>query len=607
MLTINCYSNGSNVNDSAVNQELNVLHQKAEQSSNADTILFYSKKALDIAKAHNFDISRTLLLMGDGYLQLGELSTALDCFTEAASLYENQDNQIGLATAFSYISTVYNAQHNQDNAILYSKKAIDVFTSINDSTRLTTAIHNLGYMYYTYNQDDSALLFFAKAQEMYEMLKNKIGIAYCIGNSGLVYINQQKCEQAKTNLNTAIEILKGLNDEYAITEYMIAYSKVLQVEGFYEEAIRYAKDSYTLAQVNNISEYKRDAAYRLAKLYEVTQRFDEAYYFLESYYAVRDSIKNLETIQQMADLRTEFEVNQKQIEVDNLTKRKTVQLIIISALLIIIILGCWIIVIYKKNFTRVREFTVVLEKRRKQLEKQRTELSELNSIKDKFFSIISHDLRAPINSLGGISIMIRESIENENYALLWEVVDYIDKTTFSLSSLLENLLNWGMFQQGKLRIEMGKVNVKPLINEVVSLFSTVIISKNIQLKLNVNDNVFILGEKNSLMMILRNLFSNALKFTQKGEIITISTERKQNKKVELIVKDQGVGIPKEKLENIFIISQNKSTYGTEKEKGLGLGLTLVYEFVNLNGGVISVESKVGVGTTFRILFNEPNE
>lgn len=588
-------------------EELKYLNRKAESSSDADTIIYYSRKAIEYAEEHDLSASRSLLALGDGYLQSGNHTMALECFTQAANNYDEENNAIGLATAYNYISNLYSAQQNYDNSITYLQKAINVYQTLNDSKRLADSEHNLAYAYYEIEKYDSALIIFSEAKEKYKELGNEFEMAYCIGNSGLVYLSQSKVLEAEDNLLEAIQILDSYGDEYAVIDFMVAYSKVLQLKGELRKAISYASRSYNLAIENNISEYRRDAAYRLSQLYEETKQLDSAYHYLELYYATRDSIKNLQTIQQMADLRTEFEVNQKQLEVERLTKRKTIQLIIISALTIIVILACCLIVSYRRNLKRAREFTLALEKRREQLESQRKELEELNKIKDKFFSIISHDLRSPINSLGGISFMIKESVENENYSLLWEVVDYIDKTTFSLSSLLDNLLNWAMFQQGKMDFVQDKIEMKPLVNEVVSLFSTFIISKNIQLKLKVKDDVFVYGEKNSIMTILRNLMSNSIKFTEKDKGISISCKKEKPGWVKLELEDQGVGIPKEKLDNLFRVGKNKSTLGTEKEKGLGLGLNLVYEFVTLNEGEIKVDSEVGVGTKFTILLKEFNK
>jgi two-component system, NtrC family, sensor kinase len=584
--------------------KIKILLRKANSSSDADTILHYSRKALQLSERHNLSPALSLILMGYGYVQSGQHTKALKCFTDAANHYKSEKDNIGLGSAYSNIAQTYNSQGNNSNAIYYLKKSIVLFEQENDSSRLAAALNNLGYEYYTIGESDSALSLFASTKLIYENLGLDREAVYCTGNSGLVYAQQKKLVEAEAHLLEAIELLTNYGDDYGMIEFMIEYAHVLQQQGDIQMALDYANKSYLLAESNNISEYKRDAAFRLSDLYNISNKYDSAYYYHIEYTAICDSIKNFETIQRMADLRTEFEVAQKQSEVDILTKRKTVQLIIISSLSIILLLATWLILVYYRNLKRSRKFSQALLERRKELEKQGNELKRLNYIKDKFFSIISHDLRTPISSLGGISFMIKESMESNNKAFLNEIVDYIDQSVLSLSGLLENLLNWAMSQQGKLTYKEERIETKALINEVVGLFTTFIISKDIQLKIDLQDNLFIAGEKNSLMTIFRNLLSNSLKFTPKGGWLDISSRVIEGSWVEICVTDSGIGIAEEKIAGLFELNEDKSTRGTENEKGLGLGLNLVHEFVLLNKGKIEVESTVGVGTKFILQFKE---
>ncbi|MFW5657438.1 MAG: tetratricopeptide repeat-containing sensor histidine kinase [Bacteroidota bacterium] len=581
---------------------LSMLNSKAQQSTDTDSILFYSKKALTLAEKHGLSTARSLILMGNGYLESGNHAKALECFTRAVNQYDEENNKAGLATAYSYIAYVFIGQQNHNNAITYLRRSVDILKKINDSARLANALHNLGHVYYKNSKYDSSLIYYSQAQDTYESLGYETGVAYCIGNKGVVYLQQDKLEKAQEFLLHAINILEQIGDDFAITDYRIAYAEVLQHQGKMIQAIEQAREGFQLASDNNLMDFKRDAAYRLKELYQLMNKSDSALYFQTMYYTYRDSVQNIQTVQQLADLRTKFEVSQKQAEVDTLTKRKSIQLIIISALIIILFLAIWLIIIYNKNLKRAREFSRVLNERKDELEEQRKALKELNYMKDKIFSIVSHDLRTPISSLGGISFMIKESMENDNKAMLLEAVNFIDHTVVSLTGLLENLLNWAMFQQGRFTYSEQKIGTKTLINEVVDVFTTFIIAKNIQLKLDLQDDVCIKGDKNSLMTVFRNLLSNALKYTPKGGTISIVSSFTGDDSVEFIIRDTGVGIPPDRLPDLFKLKDNKSTLGTDNEKGLGLGLNLVHEFVTLNHGKISVESTPGKGTTFTLQF-----
>jgi two-component system NtrC family sensor kinase len=579
-----------------------LLCRIASNSSDADIILKYSEQAIKLAEKLNVSPARPTVFKGIGYLNSGKLAAALECFMKAANYYKQDHSNIGLATVYLYISEAYNLQENHDNEKYYLKNAIDIFRKEKDSIHLASSLHNLGYADYSMGQYDTALILFSKTSEIYQKLGYVTEYAYCLGNSGLVYSRQAEYEKAEDYLLRAIDILTEQGDDYAVTQYMIEYAGILQHKGEIKKAIASATKGFHYAIKNSIIEYERDAAYRLAQLYQVSGKYDSAYHFQSLYISANDSIKSYKNIQKMADLRTEFEVARKQAEVDVLQKNRVIQRIVIGGLILILLLAMGLVMLYYYNLKRSQKLTAALDERRILLEKQSTELKELNRIKDKFFSVISHDLRGPISSIAGISYMINESVENNNPALLHEITEYIDQTVFSLTALLENLLNWAQNQQGKFPYQEENIDTKVTIQEVVKLFYTITLLKNIRIRLKLKPKLIIPGDRNSMMMIIRNLLSNALKFTHKGGTVSISTGITPDGRAEIVVSDNGIGIPSEKIPWLFDFKENKSTYGTEKEKGIGLGLNLIHEFVIMNKGTIEVNSTVGKGSSFILQF-----
>lgn len=584
------------INDSLVFQKYSFFCEKAESSIDSDSILYYSRKAILYAKKNDLNPRQAYVLHGLGNMQSGKTSLAIEYFFKAATLYEKSGNDIGLGTAYNYVAQTYILQENYENSNYYLKKAISIFENEKDSSRWAYSLHNLAFNYYVQNyQLDSSLYLYARAKVLFDKLEVKTESAYCTGNSGLVYFKQGKNDSAEKNLKDAINILQNYDDSYAITEFMIAQAKILDQKGEITESINCGLECYNLSIANNISDRIRDISQQLAKFYSENHQFDSAYYYHKIYAAYNDSLKNIKTVQQMADLRTTYEVSQKQAEVDKLESRRVFYMVAIGSLILIILLSFGMIYMYYQNLKRARKFS-------KMLEEQGKELQNSNQVKDKFFSIISHDLRSPISSLSAISLMINESLEHDNKEILVEASDYIDKTVFSLTALLENLLNWAMSEQGRFPYSFGDVDVKELISEEVRTMATIAISKNIHLKLQLENSLVIHGDRNSLKTIIRNLLSNAYKFTPKGGDVKITTKKTNNKYVEITVTDNGVGIDDEKLSNLFDLKADKSTRGTNKEKGLGLGLTLIYEFVCKNDGNITVKSNPGEGTTFILSF-----
>jgi len=226
-----------------------------------------------------------------------------------------------------------------------------------------------------------------------------------------------------------------------------------------------------------------------------------------------------------------------------------------------------------------------------------TELTESNRTKDKFFSIISHDLRGPLSGL----MQLLEILADEYHSL--EQPEKIKLITEAATSakrtydLMENLLEWARLQSGKIDYQPERINLISLINNVSSLYGQNLKNKKISLELDVQKNISVFTDKKIIEAVLRNLISNAIKFTSASGSIFISSERKDD---DLIVKirDTGVGISAEDLLNLFRLDVSHSTKGTENESGTGLGLILCKELVERQGGKIWVESNIKEGSTF---------
>lgn len=227
-------------------------------------------------------------------------------------------------------------------------------------------------------------------------------------------------------------------------------------------------------------------------------------------------------------------------------------------------------------------------------------LRESNAAKDRFFSILAHDLRGPFNSLLGLAELLAVNPETVEEERKDRFVQLIYTSVKNLSNLIENLLEWSRSQQGTIGFEPKEIELEPLIKETVDLLSEVGFSKQIAILVNIDKSIKLLVDENMVKTIIRNLISNAIKFTHKEGLIKIyagkpvSTDGK--KFTEIIIEDNGVGIAKNDLDKLFKIDSGFSNPGTENEKGTGLGLVLVKEFIEKHDGTITIESERGIGT-----------
>lgn len=231
------------------------------------------------------------------------------------------------------------------------------------------------------------------------------------------------------------------------------------------------------------------------------------------------------------------------------------------------------------------------------IRKINVELAEINATKDKFFSIISHDLRSPLSGLMQVLLIIVEdydSLENDEKQQMIIDVANTSKRTYDL---MENLLEWSSIQTGNIPFYPQKIKLLTLLNNLEELYKQNLKSKGITLKINVGPEIFVFADKKMTETILRNLISNAIKFTYPNGTITVTSEP-DNDLVVIKVVDTGVGIKTEKLSELFQVDKVQSTWGTAKETGTGLGLILCKELVERQYGKIWVESKQDEGTTF---------
>lgn len=254
------------------------------------------------------------------------------------------------------------------------------------------------------------------------------------------------------------------------------------------------------------------------------------------------------------------------------------------------------------NRELVEENAAELARLNEKLTQSEIELTEMNASKDKFFSIVAHDLKSPFQGLIGFADILMEDFDEMEAEQTKYFIKEINASTKNVYKLIEQLLDWSRIQLGKMPFEPENFYIVKSIEFIMNLVKANAIKKEITISQSVPDGHLVFADEKMINSVFENLISNAIKFTKRNGNITISSVEKDDK-VFITVKDTGIGIDSEALDKIFRIDSNHTTKGTESESGTGLGLLLCKELVEKNGGTIEVQSKPGVGTS--IIFSLP--
>jgi PAS domain S-box-containing protein len=232
------------------------------------------------------------------------------------------------------------------------------------------------------------------------------------------------------------------------------------------------------------------------------------------------------------------------------------------------------------------------------LRQSQAQLLELNATKDKFFSIIAHDLRSPFNGFLGLTQIMAENLQNLKMAEVQNISVRMRDSATNLFRLLENLLDWALMQQSLIPFEPSVLELRPIVAESIWMTMEYAKNKDIEISYTIPDNLAVFADRNMLQTVIRNFVSNALKFTPKGGKVSLSAKDLGDKNIEVAVSDTGIGMSQEIIDNLFCIDVRTSKKGTEGEYSSGLGLLLCNEFIGKHDGKIWVESEEGKGSVF---------
>lgn len=603
----------------------------------------YTNEALKIANENNWNWARIKVYERAGFLGTlsGDYSKAIKYDNDRLELILLSGDSTLLPRAINYLGNDYSDLGQYDRSYQYFTRAYRIAKKLNDSMTMSIAIHNIGNVFKELGQYDIALSHFEFSRKISQGIKDTEAEAYTFEEEGDLFMRMGEYEKAETYLLRALQSaraqriafiepriygklaslyqVQGLNDiallyydsatrlyqktgnVFGLANTYLGKGKVFVAQKKFREAEQLFETSLATAERMNAQKLEIECYLQLSQLAEQEGNPAEALRYFKSYHSVRDSLFSQDMEQQLFRDQLQFETEGKDKEIaqlnilkaereDEIRRQELIQNILVVA---IALTGILMFTIYRSGQRRIRINKLLME-HQEEIKKRSVELEQLNQVKDKFFSIISHDLRSPINALAAIlTLLDNNQIKPEEFARLTKEL----KVQFNHTrSLINNLLDWALLQMEKLKIIPEKIDLRVVAQTNFSLLSS-LHTKDIRMENNIREGTMGWADLNMINLVFRNLILNAIKFTDAGGVINISTQD-LGSFYEIAIADNGVGIKPEVQKLLFEKTTGYSTRGTANEKGTGLGLILCKEFVEKNGGTIRLESEEGKGSTF---------
>ncbi|MCA0387166.1 MAG: tetratricopeptide repeat-containing sensor histidine kinase [Bacteroidetes bacterium] len=575
---------GDSKNKGLILDYFGVIHS---ETGNLDSAYYYYNESFKYAKlvGDSTQIAYSYNNLGDYFFKNALYSAALENMMHAFHIFENIGDKQGMAYALNDIGEVYLIQQDYAKALDYFKRSAALRLERDDKRGYAKSLINIANAYTQLGELDKAKESFLKAIENSKAINYLKGVSQALRGMSEVYFKKRELKTALEYSRKSIEIDIKIENKYGEIINTNIMAKIYMELGDLvaaQKSLDFAKSESEktghLDQLLVVYEYLTDLAVMQGD-------YKQAYIALREHALLKDKIFSQTTLNKIADLQTAFMTERKDRENEVLRKDVEYQKVTTSFLIIVSILvigGILLMILRYKS-----------EKKAKLL------LVELNSSKDRFFSILAHDLKNPFFAVKNLAEILHDDYEEMDDEERKDMAKSINKTSGHLSQLLNNLLTWARAQRGELVVNPVELKVSDIFSTVMESFESSASAKNIKVMIKLPEDVGFTGDRYILETILGNLLNNAIKFSYPDSSIQMEATKKSDS-LELSVLDHGTGMDENVRQSLFDNSLNESTSGTGNEKGTGLGLKLVKELADIHKCKISVESEPGRGSKFTL-------
>ena len=558
----------------------------------------YEKSFFAYRKESNAEgLSMALNNMVILYSSIGDYENGYIYFKYSLLIEELTGNMPGISYSLNNIGLVYRKMGLLDESAHYYQQSLSIKKAYGDTLGLALTLINQGKVFEELGELEKAMSNYKRSLKLNVAIANSEGIAMAYNNIGSVFLLKEEYDNAVEYFSLSLKYRYEIDNPVGIVSSLNNLARALMQLGNYQEAENYLQEALLLAKKIEHVELLADIYLSTSELRFEKGNPSEAYSFLKLHYKLKDSLLNKENTQRILELEAKYESYRKEshiklqgAEIESkdaaLKQEKILRIAFIIAGILLLLIA---FVIYRMYRLKLAVNKLLAEKNK--------QLEELNATKNKFFSIISHDLRNPFGTLVSLSDMFYNNFNNLDDEQKLSVAKTLKALSANANELLENLLQWSLTQTGKLKPEFVSFHSGDLVKRVYEQTLPLAKEKNLDLKIDVLTNESVLADVKMIETVLRNLLNNALKFTPVKGSIQLKI-RSENNKAIFEVLDSGIGISSEDQQKLFKIETDNKKVGQAANKGTGLGLILCKEFVEVNGGTIGLSSELGQGSTF---------
>lgn len=586
--------------------------------SSYDSALYYLDLGLE--EINHFDYPRgqanLLSTKARTFEDKGYFSSSMEYYLRALRIKEEYNLTEDLPSTLNNLGLLASRNSEYEKALGYFQRALQIRRQLGQTDNIEPLLTNIALVYRGQKKYEEASKLFVELNESAAKSENTYLLSIVHYNLGQIAIAEGNFPTSIDHFNVSLKLDKEMDDFEGITADLVGLARAHLGISNTDKAYSYLEEALSIAEPNKLSSLQGEIHELISSVHELRNEGMKALYHHKKFKEIYDGLFNRDSLIIRKDLEARYQLEREEADFiqqqreRELAKDNETSRLIRNGVIVLLIIMTLALIVSIRSIKIHRQARQQVTKQKDELErlyqettaqKEKIEiiaknLEEVNKTKDKLFSIVSHDLRSPINSLN--SLMQYTMDENLSQEEFMQISHKLKHEVEHVHFTLLNLLQWAKTQMKGITTDPSEVLINELIADNLELYRPIVQSKMIRIENKVPAETACWADRDQINLVIRNLLNNALKFTHKGGQVTIETADTNTDYWTFSVKDTGIGMDSDTLQKLFKPNFQNKRYGTAGEKGTGLGLILVKDFVEKNNGVLSVESEQGIGSIF---------